>query len=134
MTKCTRSAFAHVMHYRSSTPIAQSSASNSSIGRLVRSLRQTIQLSLCQQTAAAATLPWPGCDPSVHHVLVPGPTWHLVVLVRSSVAIFLTASCSSMVALTAGNSPSSGEYIVSALLPHVRSSPPTLTLGALGVG
>jgi len=134
VTPCAWSASAVAMEFRSTTPTAPSSLSNTSIHPLPRSLRKTVPWSPFEHTAGAPTLLSSVRNLSVHHVKVQDPVWISLVLATSSAARFAVASSSRILVLTAGSSTGSGQHIVSALLRHVSSSAATVATGAPGVG
>jgi hypothetical protein len=129
---CSPTALATV--FRSATRIAQMSPSNTPFGPVPRSLWKTIERFLSKHNAAALTLPSSIRDASVQHIQVLDPALLSLLVAQSLVAHFAAASSSSIVVLTTGLSPGSGQHIASALLARSCSLTATRTTGAPRVG
>jgi len=116
VTPCAPSASAFGMNLWSVTPISQSSWSRNSIHPMPGQLRKNVQPSPWRHTAAAHTLQSSVRDLSIHHVQVRDPLFLSFRCVHCSATLLAAASSSSIVVLTAGFSPESGQNIICALL------------------
>jgi len=101
----------------SASPIAHSSLSKTSMRPGTRKPRRDLHSFPCLHTAAAPTGPSSQRDPSVHHIQTPALTLASCSRAQRFTALLAAVVSSSMVVLTAGSSPGTGQFMPSVVRP-----------------
>jgi len=101
----------------STSPIAHSSVSKTSIHPVLRYLRRYLHSSLCLPPAAAPTRPSPECNLSVHHIQSTVSTLASVFLAQSFAALFAAVVLSSMTVRTTDSAPGAVQLMPSVVRP-----------------